>query len=115
MIPAPRPVIPPPCGESALDMCARRRVCVEDAEHDGEHVDVTGHRWEDPRVALDRLRARYGRTHTIAWTGTYWVATARDRRARWRSHVEPTPAQLEADLLRHTGHPPIPRQRRTPR
>ena len=112
MIPDPRPVVPPPCGQSALDPGARRRVCAEETGHDGEHVDVTGYRWEAPGAVLARLQQTWESTHRIAWTGTYWVATARDPLSRWRSHVEPTPAQLEADLRRHTGHPPIPRQRR---
>ena len=112
MIPEPRPVVPPPCGESALDPGARRRVCVEEAGHGGAHVGGTGYPGGAPRAVLARLRQAWGHTHRIAWTGTYWVATAHDPRSRWRSHVEPTPAQLEADLRRHTGHPPIPHPRR---
>ncbi|PDP86196.1 hypothetical protein CQJ94_18405 [Glycomyces fuscus] len=71
---------------------------------------MRGHRWEAPGATLARLRAVWGRTHHVAWTGSYWVATARDRRAPHRSHVEPTPGLLERELQRHTGHPRVPAQ-----
>ncbi|MFD6953415.1 MULTISPECIES: hypothetical protein [unclassified Nocardiopsis] len=105
------PVTPPVCGETSLDRDTRHLVCVLDTGHDGDHQDARGTRWEPPRTTLVRLRRRWGRTHRVAWTGSYWVATARDRRVRWRSHIEPTPDQLEADLRRHTGHPPVPAPR----
>lgn len=104
--------MPPLCSETALDRDGCHRVCVQDVGHDGGHQDVKGYQWEPPGVALDRLRARWGSTHRIAWTGSLWLATAHDRRARWRSHVEPTPDQLEASLRRHAGQPQVPAQRR---
>lgn len=105
-------MIPRACRETALDRDCRHHVCAEDAGHEGDHQDARGYRWEPPRTALDQLQHRWGRTHRVSWTGSYWVATARDRRARWRSHIEPTPGQLERELRRHTGPLPVPAQRR---
>jgi hypothetical protein len=103
-------VIPPACRETALDRDCRHHVCTEDAGHEGDHVSVRGHRWKTPRTTLARLREVWGRTHHVAWTGSYWVATARDRRAPHRTHVEPTPELLERELRRHTGQPRVPAQ-----
>jgi hypothetical protein len=103
-------VTPRVCRESALDPACRHHVCTEDAGHDGDHVSLRGYRWETPTVALARLRAAWGRTHHVAWTGSYWVATAHDRDAPHRSHVEPTPKLLERKLQEPTGCPQVPAQ-----
>ncbi|WP_019610845.1 hypothetical protein [Nocardiopsis sp. CNS-639] len=98
-------MIPQACRETVLDRTCRHHVCAEDAGHDGDHVSVRGYRWEPPRATLARLRARWEHTHHVAWTGSYWVATAHDRSAPHRSHVEPTPEQLERKLREQPEHP----------
>ncbi|WP_435111000.1 hypothetical protein [Nocardiopsis synnemataformans] len=103
-------MIPRACREAALDRDCRHHVCTEDAGHDGEHVSLRGYRWETPTVTLARLRATWGHTHHVAWTGSYWVATAHDRSAPHRSHVEPTPELLERELREQTGRSRVPAQ-----
>ncbi|MFL1377397.1 MULTISPECIES: hypothetical protein [unclassified Nocardiopsis] len=88
----------PLCGESRLDRSGIRRSCLLDRGHDGEHEDARGDRWEPPGLVLERLRATWGRTHRIAWTGALWMATHRDPSVPWRTEIEPTPEQLEERL-----------------
>lgn len=88
----------PLCGEVRLDRQGRRRVCLLDLGHPGRHEDARGERWEPPGPVLERLRSTWGRTHHIAWTGTLWMATHRDRSVPWRTEIEPTPEQLEERL-----------------
>lgn len=99
-------MMPPHCTETSLDHDGRLRSCSLSAGHEGDHMGWDCQTWEPPGAVLQRLQRTWGTTHRIAWTGSMWLATARDRRARWRSHVEPTPQQLEASLHRHTAHPP---------
>ncbi|MDT0331759.1 hypothetical protein [Nocardiopsis lambiniae] len=98
-------MIPPPCGHTALDRGGLRRTCVLDTDHDGDHQDVKGRTWRPPETVLDGLRSRWGTTHRIAWTGSMWLATHRDPTAPWRTHVEPTPEQLEERLHQHADRP----------
>lgn len=98
-------MFPPPCNETHLNMHSFLRACCLDAGHDGDHMETTGQTWEPPGVVLQRLSDRWGRTHRIAWTGRYWMATDRNPRSHWRSEVEPTPEQLEMALRRHHGSP----------
>lgn len=62
-------------------------------------------------MTLARLRAAWGHTHHVAWIGSYWVATAHDRRALYRSHIEPTSKLLELALQELPGRPQVPAQR----
>ncbi|MEU0490521.1 hypothetical protein ABZ249_14935 [Nocardiopsis sp. NPDC006139] len=94
-------MIPRPCGETSLNSGGFRRTCVLDSDHAGDHEDLDGRTWQPPGTVLARLRAAWGDTHRIAWTGSLWVAVHRDPAASWRTHVEPTPAQLEDRLRRH--------------
>jgi hypothetical protein len=98
------------CAETRLDESGYRRVCVLDTGHEGEHMDARGVRWEPPGATLQRLRARWGHTHRIVWTGALWMATAHNRTAQWRTEIEPTPQQLE-ERLQHRAHPPAPARR----
>lgn len=102
---------PPPCGETALDRSGSPRTCVLDSAHEGDHFDGRGRSWEPPGVTLARLRRSWGRTHRIVWTGSLWMATAHARTCRWRTVIEPTPAQLEEGLRRHASPPPPPPRR----
>ncbi|CAL9435681.1 hypothetical protein SUDANB121_02156 [Nocardiopsis dassonvillei] len=96
----------PLCAQVALNRGGSRRTCVLDTGHPGDHEDLTGWRWEPPARALERLRTAWGGTHRIAWTGSLWVAVHRDPAAPWRTHVEPTPDQLEERLNQHTAPTP---------
>ncbi|MES0908533.1 hypothetical protein [Nocardiopsis tropica] len=104
--------MPPLCVEARLDACGRRRACVLDRGHDGDHQDLKGESWEPPGVTLARLKKVWGHTHRIVWTGTLWVATAHSRAVPWRTEVEPTPAQLEERLRRRHGQRDVPEQRK---
>lgn len=105
-------MIPNPCGETALNSGGSRRTCVLDSDHPGDHEASDGWTWQPPETVLARLRAVWGATHRIAWTGSLWVAVHRDPAASWRTHVEPTPAQLEDRLRRHTASRTEPRPHR---
>ncbi|MFL1376055.1 MULTISPECIES: hypothetical protein [unclassified Nocardiopsis] len=103
-------MIPPLCGQAALNRNGSRRTCVLDADHPGDHEDPTGWTWQPPETVLAHLRDTWGTTHRIAWTGALWVAVHRDPAAPWRTHVEPTPDQLEDRLRQHaTVRPAEPR------
>ncbi|MFJ9554422.1 hypothetical protein ACIRPH_11435 [Nocardiopsis sp. NPDC101807] len=71
--------------------------------HDGDHMDARGVCWEPPGATLARLNKELGSTHQIAWTGSLWLATARDPAAPHRSEVENTPEQLIAAIRRHNA------------
>ena len=105
-------MMPASCDESSLNQHGRLRRCFLDTGHDGSHQSDAGEKWEAPGVVLERLRAEWGRTHRIAWTGTLWMATAHDRRCHWRTEVEPTPEQLEERLRRRPSPTVIPEPRR---
>lgn len=105
-------MMPASCNESSLDQHGRPRQCLLATGHDGSHQSDAGDQWESPGVVLERLRAKWGCTHRIAWTGTLWMATARDRRCHWRTEIEPTPGQLEARLRGRPSPAVIPEPRR---
>ncbi|MFY7069564.1 hypothetical protein ACOQFV_27215 [Nocardiopsis changdeensis] len=94
------------CGAERLTPSSTLRRCVLDPHHAGHHQDEGGETWVPPEVVLKRLRAAYGQTHRIAWTGRMWIATNRDPDAPWRSEVEPTPEQLETRLRDRQGVAP---------
>lgn len=101
--------MPPLCSESGLDESGCRRTCVLERGHEGNHQDLKGECWEPPGLTLARLNQTWGRTHQIAWTGSFWVATAHSRTSPWRTEVEPTPAQLEERLrTRGKDQPAVP-------
>ncbi|OLT27719.1 hypothetical protein BJF83_17745 [Nocardiopsis sp. CNR-923] len=77
------------------------------ADHDGDHEDARGERWEPPATTLARLRERWEHAYRIVWTGSLWMATAYSPYVAWRTEVEPTPEQLEARLYRN-AHPRAP-------
>lgn len=96
---------PPLCNETRLNQHSFLRACCLDSGHDGDHMEISGATWAPPGETLLRLNARWGRTHRIAWTGRYWLATHRNPYTHWRTEVEPTPEQLEASLRHHHGSP----------
>ncbi|QKW32422.1 hypothetical protein HUT17_05035 (plasmid) [Nocardiopsis flavescens] len=101
------------CGTERLDSAGHPRTCLLSPHHDGPHEDSKGTTWHRPETTLARLRACYGHTHRIAWTGRMWIATHRDPTAPWRTEVEPTPEQLEERLRTRQGitpkaPPPLP-------
>lgn len=99
------------CFSECRDAGGRPRVCVLDRDHPDDHEDARGDHWERPELTLERLRAAWGATHRIAWTGALWVAVHRDPAAPWRSEVEPTPEQLEERLrTRQAATAPTPRR-----
>lgn len=102
----------PLCGQSRLDASGFLRTCQRDPGHTGHHEDARGDRWEPPGLILDRLRRRWGRSHRIVWTGRFWVATAYDRCAPWRTEIEYSPEVLEERLRNRGATPAIPSQRR---
>lgn len=99
------------CGDEARDTSGWARVCFLADGHHGPHTDRHGYHWQDARVVLERLQQRWESTHRVSYTGHMWMATAHDPNATWRTHVEPTPEQLEASLQRHVKTS-IPPQRR---
>ena len=103
------------CLEAHLTSAGRTRRCVRARTHEGVHMDEYGDTWAPPAQVLAELTARWGRTHKIAWTGRFWLATHHHPRAPWRSQIEPTPEQLESRLRAHYGMPPGPPAERTKR
>lgn len=95
------PEIPLECGERALDASGMPRVCVKDSGHDGDHADARADAWERPERTLERLIAQWGHLYTIARAGALWKAVARNPHASWRTHIEPTPDQIEARMRTH--------------
>lgn len=89
------------CGDEARDTSGWARVCFLANGHDGPHTDQHGYRWQDADVVLKRLQNRWGETHRVSCTGHMWMAVAHDPDAEWRTHIEPTPEQLEGSLRRH--------------
>lgn len=104
---APRPRSPW-CDDESRDSSGVARFCALDVGHTGDHEDIHGHRWEPAHVVLARLRERWGDTHDIRLSGHMWKALALRDDAPWRTHVEPTPGQLEASLRARSGLCPTP-------
>jgi hypothetical protein len=104
-------MMPPHCTETSLDRNGVPRCCVIEAGHEGDHMDHQARTWEPPGTVLARLRETWGRTHRIIWTGRMWIATAHRDDVHWRTEVEPTPAQLEESLQKHSRPPDRPRAR----
>lgn len=98
-------MMPPHCTETSLDEHGIPGACVIEAGHEGDHMDCHGRTWEPPGEVLDQLRALWGRTHRVVWTGRMWMATAHDPQAHHRTEIEPTPGQLVGSLRKHHGPP----------
>ena len=96
------------CDANGLTEHGRAWFCIHPADHTGSHVDDHGHPRHLPGEVLHDLKARWGRTHTFAFTGTLWMATHRDPRTHWRTEIEPSPELLEQRLRAQHGPPPGP-------
>ena len=102
------------CSDKRLTEGGRRRRCVIGVGHDGDQMDADGECWEPPGLTLARLQKTWGAAYWIRWTGTLWLATARDPGAPHRTEIENTPEQLVRAIRLHNAPRPITRARSHP-